>query len=234
MKTRFLLLLIILLPLSEGLYSQKATKKITITGKVTDSSGKPVSGALILIDDQKTDVMTDIQGQYRIKVKPTAVKITAFTLYNGMSEVAINNRTSIDLVMPGSRSTSEQAKTNGDQINVGYGTVDKKDLTTSVGKIDGQNSKYASYTNIYDMIRGEVPGVQVSNNKITIHGVSSINSGTDPLFVVDGMVVNSIDDIRPQTVKSIEILKGSAASIYGSRGANGVILITLVGAEKKK
>jgi TonB-dependent SusC/RagA subfamily outer membrane receptor len=83
------------------------------------------------------------------------------------------------------------------------------------------------------MIRGEVPGVRVVGNTISIQGPSSMNSGTQPLLVVNGMVVETIDDIRPQSVKSIDILKGSAASIYGSRGANGVVLITLIGAEKK-
>ena len=76
------------------------------------------------------------------------------------------------------------------------------------------------------------PSVQVNGNKIVIRGVNSINS-TDPLFVVDGIVVSSIDDISPSMVKSIEILKGSETSIYGSRGANGVILITLVQAGNK-
>jgi TonB-dependent SusC/RagA subfamily outer membrane receptor len=84
------------------------------------------------------------------------------------------------------------------------------------------------------MIRGEVPGVQVSGTSIRIQGASSLMLSTEPLFVVDGMVVNSIGDIQPFTVKSIEILKGSSAAIYGSRGANGVILINLVGAGDNK
>ena len=79
------------------------------------------------------------------------------------------------------------------------------------------------------MIRGEVPGVQVNGTSIIIQGASSLTLSTEPLFVVDGIVVNSIDYISPISVKSIEILKGSAASIYGSRGANGVILIRLIG-----
>jgi TonB-dependent SusC/RagA subfamily outer membrane receptor len=76
--------------------------------------------------------------------------------------------------------------------------------------------------------------VQVNGKSIQIQGPSSINLSSEPLFVVDGMAVTSIDDIRPQQVKSIEILKGASASIYGSRGSNGVIMITLIGAEKKK
>jgi TonB-dependent SusC/RagA subfamily outer membrane receptor len=79
------------------------------------------------------------------------------------------------------------------------------------------------------MIRGEVAGVQVMGNSIRIQGVGSLTLSTEPLYVVDGNVVNSISDIQPYNVKSIEILKGSSASIYGSRGANGVILIKLIG-----
>jgi len=102
-------------------------------------------------------------------------------------------------------------------------------MTGTVNKIDGTNPKYASYRNIYDMIRGEVAGVQVMGNSIRIQGVGSLNLSTEPLYVVDGMVVSSIAEIQPYNVKSIEILKGSSASIYGSRGANGVILIKLIG-----
>jgi TonB-dependent SusC/RagA subfamily outer membrane receptor len=97
-----------------------------------------------------------------------------------------------------------------------------------VGKIDGTKSKYAGYNTIYEMIRGEVPGVEVNGTSIIIRSATSISSGTDPLFVVDGVPVTTIDNILPLMVKSIEVLKGSAASIYGSRGSNGVILINLL------
>ena len=98
----------------------------------------------------------------------------------------------------------------------------------------GANDKYASYQNIYDMIRGEIPGVQVNGKSILIQGPSSINLSTEPLLVVDGITVSSIDDISPTMVKSIEVLKGAAASVYGSRGSNGVILISLRGSPERK
>jgi TonB-dependent SusC/RagA subfamily outer membrane receptor len=91
-----------------------------------------------------------------------------------------------------------------------------------------------THQNIYEMIRGEIPGVQVTGKSIMIQGPSSINLSTEPLIVVDGVPTASIDDISPQMVKSIEVLKGAAASIYGSRGANGVILINMRGAPEKK
>lgn len=235
MKKNIFLLIVLLGLIPQYLSAQKAPKKITISGIVTDVNNRPVSGAIILLDNKKTEVITDSRGAYRIKIKPEVKTITAFSLMSGMKDEQVNNRTEINFTLPGS-GARENAPDVGKEatVNVGYGSVDRKDLTNPVGQIDGQNPKYLSYTNIYDMIRGEVAGVQVTGKKITIQGVSSINSGTDPLLVVNGVVVSSIDDISPYTVKSIEILKGSAASIYGSRGANGVILINLVGAEKKK
>lgn len=115
---------------------------------------------------------------------------------------------------------SEQA------IEVGYGTEVKRNLTRSVSevKID-QNA--ITYRDIYEMIQGKCAGVQVMGDKILIRGINSINSSTDPLFVVDGQPVTDISHINPNDVKSISVLKDSAASIYGNRGANGVIIITL-------
>ena len=151
---------------------------------------------------------------------------------NGVSETEISGRTSINFSLKASSSLGNPVSLkpdNEETVNVGYGTEKRKDMTTSVGKIDGTKNKFAAYRNIFDMIRGELPGVQVNGTSIMIQGPSSINLSSQPLFVVDGVVVNSISDISPSMVKSIEVLKGSSASIYGSRGSNGVILISLVG-----
>lgn len=237
MKSRLLLILIILLPFCDNIEAQKAGKKFKVTGQVTDVNGKPVADAVILIDNKKTSITTDSRGFYKVRVKPESTMIAVFKLMNGLSEARIDGRTTINFSLAAGIAAPEgqQGKPESDDnVNVGYGNISKKELTGSVGSINGKNNKYASYTNIYDMIKGEVPGVQVSGNRITIQGISSINSGTDPLLVVDGIVVSTIDDIMPQMVKSISILKGSSASIYGSRGANGVVLITLVGAQKKQ
>ena len=202
-----------------------------------DINQKPVSGAFIFIDNRKTNIITDEKGFYKIKVSPKAKFITAFTLMNGVSKAEIGGRTTINFGLKGSAGSSktEVGNTGNDEtVDVGYGTIKKKDMTTSVGKIDATNKRYSSYTNIYDMLRGEIPGVQVIGKSIMIQGPSSINLSTEPLLVVDGVIVNSIDDISPQMVKSIEVLKGAAASIYGSRGSNGVILINMRGAPERK
>ena len=135
--------------------------------------------------------------------------------------------------------SSENAKHekpgSGDEsVNIGYGTSRKKDVTTSIGVIDGNNPVFVSYHNIFDMIRGRIPGVEVNGESIKIMGSSSLNISTEPLFVVDGIIVNSITDISPQTVKSIEVLKGPAATVYGTRGSNGVIVITRISGKDNK
>lgn len=237
MKPGYLFLLIFPLLLSTTSFGQKPPKKLTITGVVRDVNQKPVSGAIILIDNLKTNIVTDKKGFYKIKVSPKAKSISAFSLKQGVSETEIGGRTMINfsLIASASQGKAEFGNPADDEtINVGYGTIKKKNLTTTVGKIDATNKKYSSYTNIYDMLRGKIPGVQVNGKSIMIQGPSSINLSTEPLLVVDGITVNSIDDISPQMVKSVEVLKGAAASIYGSRGANGVILIYMLGAPEKK
>lgn len=226
-KYTFLMIFLLTMLSLEGM-AQKSSK-ITVSGTVTDADNRPVNDAMILIDNKETMVVTNEKGFYKIKVKSTVKTITVFSMQYGMADEPVNGRTEINFRLKGRGEPIPAAVQESDKVNVGYGTVDKKDMTTSVGQVDGTNPKYDSYPNIYEMIKGEVAGVQVSGKKITIQGVNSINSGTDPLLVVDGMAVGSIDDISPRMVKSIEVLKGPSASIYGSRGANGVILITLKG-----
>jgi TonB-dependent SusC/RagA subfamily outer membrane receptor len=237
MKIKVFFLILLFIIFTPNSWGQKNNKKILVSGFVSDLNKKPIKGAIIFIDNQKTDVTTNDNGFYKIKVRPTATKIAVFTLMNGLNEAEISGRTTINFnlkVAAGSPKNDFQNQSNEETVNVGYGTMKKKDLTTQVGKIDGTNKKYLSYTNIYDMIRGELPGVQVIGKSILIQGPSSINLSTEPLMVIDGIAVTSIDDISPQNVKSIEVLKGAAASIYGSRGSNGVIMIYLKGAPERK
>ncbi len=102
----------------------------------------------------------------------------------------------------------------------------RRNIPEKPGVIDIKDSSVPAYQDIYDMIRGRVAGVEVSGKSIKIRGTNSLNVSTEPLFVVDGVMVREIDDIAPETVKSIEILKGPDASAYGIRGSNGVIVIT--------
>ena len=219
------------------LSGQNNNKKITINGLVVDQANYPVAKATIFVDGEKTSQVTDDKGFYKIKIKAGSTRIGIFTISNGIVEEAINGRTTINFILGSSFHQQNENQKNSDgeeDINVGYGSVKKKDLTQSVNKIDGENSRFASYTNIYEMIKGEFPGVKVIGKSINIQGSFSLYSSTEPLFVVDGVPVESIDNVPPQMVKSIEVLKGASATIYGTRGACGVILITLTGAKDIK
>ncbi len=233
---RFVMVILISLFVMPGLEGQDKARKFFVTGTVTDSRDLPVQGAMILIDNISTNKVTDKNGFFKVKVSPGAGVISAFTTSAGMGEAMIDGETVLKIKLRGISSAVQTENKTGseEQINIGYGTVARKDLTTSVNSIQNVNSKYAAYSNIYDVLKGTVPGVQVSGTKITIRGPSSINLTSDPLLIVDGAEVQSLDNIQPLMVESIEVLKGSAASIYGTRGANGVILIKLIGADTRK
>lgn len=114
------------------------------------------------------------------------------------------------------------------EIAVGYGYIDEKDLSFSVGHMEDSNDEFCSYSSIFDLIKGQLSGVSVSGNKVYIRGgTSSLLLETEALYVVDGQITSSIDWIHPCQVKSIDVLKDSSASIYGSRGGSGVVLIEL-------
>jgi len=237
MKFRIALFLLITFVAGTTLSGQNNNKKITINGLVVDQAKNPVAKATIFIDGEKTSQVTNDKGFYKIKIKAGSTRIGIFTITNGIIEEAINGRTTINFILGSSfhQQIDNQKSPDGEEnINVGYGSVKKKDLTQSVNKLDGANNRFASYTNIYEMIKGEFPGVKVIGKSINIQGSFSLYSSTEPLFVVDGVARESIDNIAPQMVKSIEVLKGASATIYGTRGACGVILITLIGAKDIK
>ncbi len=224
----FLLMLISVLCVSTVTAQKKAKKKnITIIGTVIDANKAPIANAIIMVDGQKTNSVTNAKGEYKIKVKPSAQRIGVFTFGSGIKEEAINGRDHIDINFSSSSEDKATApQSNGDEgVNVGYGSVKKKNLLAPVNSVDGTNKKYASYRTIYDMISREVSGVRVNGNKVVILGSKDLFGDVPALFVVDGTPVDDISNISPTVVKSIEVLKGSAAAIYGSRGYGGVILI---------
>lgn len=219
MKKLILTCLIVVIAIPFQAYAQKPEtkemKKITINGTVVGFNKKPVSGAQIFIDSTSTGALTDAMGRFKIKVRPGVKKIIAFSPEFGYCEADISGQDIINLSLD-PRVTEMPAFITGN--------FSGKKLS---GKYSGEK-KINTYTDIYQMIRQEVPGVVVSGKSIMVQGPNSFFGSSTPLFIVNGVRVNSIDNINPLEVKSIQLLKGSNAAIYGTEGANGVISITLL------
>ena len=122
--------------------------------------------------------------------------------------------------------TTVSAPRDDEEVNVGYGTVKKSELSQSVSSV--KNEKEIYYRDIYDYLEGRVAGVMVTTDKrILVRGAGTVNGSTDPLILVDGAEMQDISALNPYDIKSVDVLKGSSTAIYGVRGANGVILITM-------
>ena len=228
MKIKLILLILLSALCFNNITAQKNNKKIIITGTVLDAAKEPIVNAIVMIDDQKTNSVTDSKGNYKIKVSPSASKIGIFTFGSGTFEDSIKGRTQIDFNFgkTGTQQTTDKDIAPGEQgINVGYGNVKKKNLTTDVNKIDGTNKKYASYSSISDMIQREVSGVRMNGLSVIIQDSKDLFGSVYALIVVDGVYMDELPSIPPTSVKSIDVLKGTAAAIYGSRGYGGVIII---------
>jgi len=191
-------------------------KPVTIKGKVINKENEPVAGAVLYVDNLATTTVTKKDGSYKIKVSPSAMTLEVRSDAYGISKTAIKGQTSIDFTLTGGQAG---ATSSADQKNVS-GNQD-------AGKQQRSKHKVVSYSNIYQMIRAEVPGVVVSGSSIQIHQGHSFFGSSTPLFVVNGVIVSSIDNVNPKEVKSIRVLTGSEASIYGVQGSNGVLSITL-------
>ena len=207
--------------------TQSESKKIT--GLVTDEKGEPVIGASIAIKGLNTGTVTDVNGVYSINNVPKdAVLLFSFV---GMKprEVEVKGKNSINVVL------AESVISLNEVVAIGYGTIRKKDVTGAVSVVTSKEFEGRSTANMGDALEGKIAGVQISKPSgqpqsgynITIRGISTITAGSNPLFIVDGVPTSSINQIEPTDIENISILKdASAAAIYGSSGANGVVLIT--------
>lgn len=203
--------------------SKKSDKLITITGKVLNTDKEPVERAVIYIDNIPTNKTTKGNGTYKIKVSPAALKVEVRSSVYGSREIAINGQTSIDFIFD-APFTAVKSVGNTTETQV-------PDSLKKTGRSRGK--KMNTYNDIYQMIRIEVPGVIVSGRSIQIQQGHSFFGSSTPLFTVNGVIVPSIDNINPTEVKSISVLKGSSASIYGVNGTNGVICIVLKNGSEK-
>lgn len=232
MKTKAILLIVLSLLCFNNVNAQKKKNaKITITGQVVDARQYPVSNAIIMVDGENTNSMTDANGHYKIKVRQTADMIGVVSFINGMIEEQINDRTVINLKYGGESTIPKVAGTSEGQegegaVSNGYGYKKEKDLTTPVKNIDSKEIRYKNYTSVYEIITREFAGVRVNGSNIIMHGSKDLFGDVPALLIVDGVPVNDFNGIAPAAVESISVLKGSSAAIYGSRGYGGAVVVT--------
>ena len=233
MKAKLLISILLLISVSANISMAQQKGRKLISGVVVDAVQHPVAGAIILVDLKKTQVVTDENGFYKIRVKPGAKVLSVVPHSLEVKSDSIGNQDVINFKLEGIDLSSQSRQLEGkpsESIDVGLRSVDSRKGALSVTKsdvIDVSKTDNNMYQNIYQMIQGKVSGVDVSGTKIRIRGQNSFFSGNDPIFVVDGVPVNSIESIMPNTVQSITLLKGTATTMYGSSGSNGVIVITL-------
>lgn len=208
---------------------------ITVKGTVVDALNEPLIGVSILVQGTNNGATTDFDGNYELSNVP-AEGILVFS-YIGMKTqtIAVNGQSTINITMRDNTELLEEV------IVVGYGTQKKSSLTGSVASISSKELRKQVTSNVASALQGRTPGVQIlqksgeagSDVSILIRGAGSFGS-TEPLYLIDGAVSNNgLNSLNPQDIKSIEILKdGAAAAIYGSRAANGVVLITTKRGEK--
>jgi TonB-linked SusC/RagA family outer membrane protein len=202
----------------------------TISGQVSDAaSGETLIGVSVLIKGTSQGTSTDASGKFSLTVSGNnAVLVINYVGY-AAKEVSVGNQTLINVKM-----TADETALN-EVVVIGYGTVKKRDLTGSVVSVKGEDIAKVPSSNPLESIQGKVPGVDITRSSgaassgvnINIRGTRSISAGNGPLIIVDGVQYSSLQDLSPNDIASMEILKdASSTAIYGSRGANGVILIT--------
>ncbi len=207
---------------------------ITVKGQVVDDQGEPLIGATVKTKDAKTGVVTDFDGNFEIKVKANTTLIVSYLGYKDR-EIAVRGRAVLEPI----QLTSDNVMLE-QVVVVGYGTQKKADLTGSVAIVNAEEMKRVSNSNISTMLEGKVAGVQITSDgqpgadpSVRIRGIGSFGS-TAPLYVIDGVPMGTtIRDFSPNDIETIQILKdASAGAIYGSRAANGVVIITTKNGKK--
>jgi len=205
-----------------------SAQSITLSGNVKDTTGEPVIGASILEKGTTNGTITDFDGNFNLTVGANATVVVS---YIGMKpqDISVKGKTRLDVTLQDDATALEEV------VVIGYGTVKRKDLTGSVASVGADAIAAVPVASAVEAISGKLAGVQITTTegspdaemKIRVRGGGSITGDNTPLYIVDGFPVESINDIAPSDIESIDVLKdASSTAIYGSRGANGVIIVT--------
>lgn len=204
-------------------------QKSQATGRIVDSNGEPLIGVSVVEKGNKSNgAVTNVDGEYTVNVPAKATLVVSYVGYK-TQEVAVGGKRNVNITL------SEDSEMLNDVVVIGYGVVKKADLAGSVAVMDNKAFKDQPITQASDALNGRMSGVNVVSDgipggsvKIRVRGSNSITKSNDPLYVVDGMVRESgLDGINPEDIQSMQVLKdASSTAIYGSRGANGVVIVT--------
>ena len=207
-----------------------SAQSVTVAGKISDAAGESLPGVNILVKGTTTGTATDMDGYYTITVPDAQATLVFTSIGFKTQEVAVGNQTTINLVM------ADDAKALDEVVIVAYGTQNKRNVTGAVQTVNAGELKDQPVGQITQKLQGKLAGVQITQNTgipgqgmtVRVRGSASISAGSDPLYVVDGFpLTGSISNINPDEIETITILKdASSTSLYGSRAANGVVLIT--------
>lgn len=208
----------------------------TVTGQVVDEANKPMPGVNVIVKGATTGTSTDVDGRFTLTVADgNVVLVFSFIGYQSQ-EIQVGSQTTINVAMQPDVSTLSEI------VVVGYGTQRRASVTGAVASVDAKEITALPVPSVQSALQGRVAGVNVTNNGspgatpiVRIRGIGSITGSSDPLYVVDGLPTSGLNSFDPRDIESVEILKDAAsASIYGSRAANGVILITTKKGAKNK
>ncbi|MDR2145072.1 MAG: TonB-dependent receptor [Tannerella sp.] len=211
----------------KGAFTDASPKK-TVSGTVTDKEGEPIIGASVLEQGTNNGVSTDLDGHFTLTVNDGAVLRINYLGYIPQ-EIAVGNQSNFNLTL------EEDTKVLSEVVVIGYGTVQRKDLTTAVSTVPVEDISERPIISAAQALQGKATGVQViqpsgepgGTVSVRVRGATSIEAGNEPLYVVDGIPMTSLMNINPNDIESIQILKdASSAAIYGTRGANGVVIVT--------
>ena len=201
----------------------------TIKGVINDEQGETIIGASVIIKGEDTGTTSDMDGRFTLEAPEGAILVISYIGYH-TQEVKVRKRSLLRVVL------KEDNQLLDEVVVVGYGTVKKSDLTGAVSGVSNRQYKNQPVQRVENILQGRTPGVEVTatsgmpgaSMKVRVRGTTSINKSSDPLYVIDGIISSSgLDGLNPSDIQSMEILKdASSTAIYGSRGSNGVILIT--------
>lgn len=214
---------------NKQLKAENNDNKVRITGTVTDGHGEPLTGVSVMVPGERIGVITDIDGNYEIEVPQGSQLRFSYIGYTPEKKKA-DKSGKLDVVM------TEDSQLLSEVVVIGYGTMDKKELTSAISHVGEKDFLTISSSDPAMLIQGKVPGVSISNtgaadpnnqSSIQIRGVASRSAGISPLIVIDGVPGGSLANVNPNDIASFDILKdGAASAIYGTQGSNGVILVT--------